>query len=462
MPEAINSGSGSGAAAITTGSADVAEPVVKFGGDGTDHGADKGREGQEGQGATEVRGDDTEVVQGVDEVAGAGEFGDEADEWGDAAADETKYTEPFPKDLQEKLKDAPPLLKQAKRWYFENGRYKAIPGLETPETARELVDRIEGWGGVEGIERETGEAANLYKMLGAGEVGVLDALEKEYSDGLAKLGPAFIDRFQKLDPAGWNHKMATTFMATVTSSGMVQALETLGDLKAVQDSPEAKKLIEKIVKVVNAVNEHAVNAPTRDLSPDQKKLDARAQELSQKENALYQKGVAAQVVPVMKQAGIAALKAVLGNRQLNQEARTNLLADLNLEYSTLAKQDAAFQKNAKALLAANETEKFIKLVKSNIERTMPLAARRVWRKYAGISGLSKDESGQRKAEGQNRREAGGGGAPSNTIKVAKTPAAGDVDWGRMRAEFGRDKAEDMFLFQHKFYKKGDAKNTYTY
>jgi hypothetical protein len=137
------------------------------------------------------------------------------------------------------------------------------------------------------------------------------------------------------------------------------------------------------------------------------------------------------------------------------------MKDVNLEYAQLAKKDADFQKNAKALLAAGDTEKFVKLCKANMERTMPMAAKRVWRKYAGIAGLNEADKTQRRAEGDARREAGGGGASTGTIKTA-TPKPQDVDWARMRSEFGRDKSDDMFMFQRKYYKKGDSKNTYSY
>ena len=114
-------------------------------------------------------------------------------------------------------------------------------------------------------------------------------------------------------------------------------------------------------------------------------------------------------MPILNKVAANALNAQLKGRKLTVEQRKDLLADINREYSTLAKNDPEFQKNAKALLASNETEKFLKLVSSNMERTMPLAARRIWRKYTGISGLSDTEKQQRKTEGASMREVGGGG-----------------------------------------------------
>lgn len=410
---------------------------------------------------------------GADEAAehlGGDEFGDESfdEEFGEREAEKP---EEFGSEAYQKLKTAlasdPELFKQVKRAVSENKRYKEI--AKSPEDLRQTFDRLDTLGGVDAIEAEAKEWSTVYSMFAAGDPGVLDYWAKDNPEGLSKLMPTAIDRYKDLDPAGWTHKMAQTFMATVHQSGLATALDTLASLEAVSKSPEAKQLLDKAIRVINAVNAHAEKSPERDLSPDQKKLDQRSQELSQKANALYQQGVSARVVPVMTKIAGNALNAQLKGRKLTTEQRKDVLADINREYATLAKNDAEFQKNAKALLAANETEKFLKLVTSNMERTMPMAARRVWRKFAGLSGLSDQEKQQRRTEGQSMREAGGGGTIAAMVKTGP-PNPREVDWQRMRDEFGRDKADEAFSFGIKtahggkrfYYKKGDPKNVYTF
>ena len=146
-----------------------------------------------------------------------------------------------------------------------------------------------------------------------------------------------------------------------------------------------------------------------------------------------------------------------------------MMEDVNREYARLTAKDEQFQKNRKALLDAGETDKLIKLVSAQLQRTMPMAAKRAWRKYTGISGLGANEAAQRRAEGQARRESGGGGTTLSVVKT-KAPTAAEVDWQRMRSEFGRDGADEIFSFGKKgvnggirfYYKKGDSKNVFTF
>jgi hypothetical protein len=396
---------------------------------------------------------------------GDDEFGDESD-----AAPETPAEE-FGSDTYQQLKQAlaqnPELFKKVKKAISEVTRFKGM--FESPEKARETVDRIETLGGLESIESEAQEWSTVYEMFSSGDPGVIDYWAKDNPEALSKLFPHIYDRMQQQDPALWNYKAAETFMATVQQSGMSSALETLAGLDAIQKSPDAKNLINKIINTINAVNAHAEKSPQRDLSPEAKKLSDKEQKLAERENALYQQGVSARVVPIMGKVAQNALSSVLKGRKLTPDAKKGLLADLNLEYSRMAKADATFQKSAKALLSDKQDDKFLKLVQANLERTMPLAARRVWRKYTGISGISEAEAGKVRAEGQTRREAGGGGAAVQMTKTA-APRAQDVDWARMRQELGRDRADSAFSFGLKelyggkrfYYKKGDPKGIYTF
>lgn len=446
-----------GAAGAGAGSATGSpEPKVTWG--GPESGEDTSKSAIE-------TGDRAEIDQPATD-----EFGDET--FDEEIAPETEEPkDDFSPEAYQKLKAAlasdPELFKQVKRAISENKRYKEIS--KSPEELRIAFDRVETLGGLDAIEAESQEWSQVYEMFQKGDPGVIDYWAKDNPDGLAKIMPSAIERYKDLDPAGWTHSMAKTFMATVHQSGLASALDTLASLDAVSKNPEAKQLLAKVINVVNAVNAHAEKSPERDLTPEAKKLDEREKTLSEKESALYHQSVSARVIPIMGKTATNALNSVLRGRKLTGDQRKELVADINLEYSRLAKNDATFQKNAKALLATNETEKFLKLVGSNMERTMPVAARRIWRKYTGISGLSDQEKQQRKMEGESRREAGGGGTTAAMVKTGP-PNPRDVDWQRMRDEMGRDKADEAFSFGVKninggrrfYYKKGDKKNIYTF
>jgi hypothetical protein len=167
---------------------------------------------------------------GADDAAYA-EFGDESfDDDVDAGQ---KKDVPF-KDLLEQLKSQDPAVvkaaeKQMKRDFFENRRYKQIPGMESPEKARELVDKLETFGGVEGIEQSRSENVATWEMLANGDPALLDKLEKTHAEGISKLAPHVLERFEKLDPNGWAHSMAEVFMATMSQApaGGISALAAI-------------------------------------------------------------------------------------------------------------------------------------------------------------------------------------------------------------------------------------------
>lgn len=457
MPEGIPTG---GAAPTAGAGAAVAEPVVTYGGgdtgadNGTSRNADRQSHSDDAvdRPAGEVGGDETGGGSDQDFAEGFDDF-DADEEIAPKADGEINYQA-----LKQALAQNPELFKQVKKAVSISQRLSKIPNFETPEKVAQAAEKIETLGGLEGIERETAEAATLWNMLGAGDAGVLDALERDgYGEGLAKLAPAVLDRWQKSDPEGWNHSMASIFMATANQSGLVTALSALYDV--VGENPSAKKFLDRISGVIESIQGHASKAPAPKAQDD--KLAKERQELAQQKNALYQRDVSTKVAPVIKNGLQNNLAPLLKGKNLSPDAKKYIMRQADTHFAEIAKKDLTFQQNFKAALTAGETDKCIRLLNSLMERTGRMAARNAWRDYAGISGYSDKQAAERKTEGQSRRESAGGGAAVNTIKT-QTPKGNEIDWQRMRAEFGREGADDMFMFQRQFYKKGDSKNRYSY
>lgn len=452
---ASSSSNNSSAASITTGNQGTqsGEPSVTWGSGKTgEQGNESGDRGNQDQNISTEISDDFSVDDYSDPDAGG------ADEHN---AEEVKLKEAFQK-IKEKLKDDPALLKTVKRALGMNSKYAKIPGLETPESAQQMVDRLESLGGIEGIEQETAEAATLWNMLASGDAGILQTLEGEYADGLKKLAPAMWDKLRESDPGTWNHKSAETFMATIQQSGVATALNTLLALPGVKDNPEVKQQVSAIVNAINAVAKVADSQPSHDLTPEARKLQEQRTQLDQEKQQMYNQGVSAKVAPVLGKEATAALKSVMRDHKISAESQKEVLSDVKAEYARLAKEDASFQKNAKALLAASETDKFLRLVEANVKRLMPKAAARVWRKYTGIAGISTQQQQQRKDEGNSRRETGGGGASVGTIKTA-VPDPKQIDWEAMRSKWGgRDGADNKFMKERRYMKKGDSRNVYSF
>lgn len=462
------------ATAVATPSTSTAIQPVAGGGGSDDvkitYGSPEG-DGNVGE-VEEKTGSDLQTDGGEGEASGdLDEFGEldafGEDEEAEAGIAPQKFSSEQYKALKAALAQQPELFKAVKREISENSRYKQL--YESPEAAREAHERVESLGGLDAIEEEAKEWSTVYAMFQAGDKGVIDYWAKDNPQALAKLFPHVYDQVAEIDPGMWNHKAAGTFMATAQQMGMITAVNVLSAMEAVKKSPEIKAQIDSIVDALNRLNEIASKAPSRDLTPEAKALDERAQKLKDQERQLYVGSLQQKIVPLISKFGTNSLNHFLQGKKLTSEARKGLLEDVNREYARLTAKDEQFQKNRVALLEAGETDKLIKLVSAHLQRTMPMAAKRAWRKYTGISGLGANEAAQRRAEGQSRRESGGGGTTLSVIKT-KAPSAAEVDWARMRAEFGRDGADEIFSFGKKgvnggirfYYKKGDAKNIFTF
>jgi hypothetical protein len=367
MPDAaISTASATSTAApVTGGDTSTAEPKITY---GSPEGDTPTTDTQD-NGGDDLRDDGTEG-EGLDDFGELDAFGDDAED--SEALSPEKFSSEQYKALKTALAANPELFKAVKREISENSRYKQV--FDSPEAAREATDKIDALGGLESIEQESQEWAKVEEMFSRGDKAVLDYWAKDHPQAIAKLFPHVYDRVAELDPQGWAYKAAGTFMATAQQQGMIASIETLAAMPAIANSPEAKNLVAKIVESFNKINAVSQHAPTSDLTPEAKTLADKEKSLKEQETSLYHKGVSQQVVPLLNKQAVNALSAVLKGRKLGGEAQKALRSDVIKEYSALAQKDATFQKNAKALLANNETEKFIKLVTSNISRTMPLAA----------------------------------------------------------------------------------------
>lgn len=470
-------------------------PPPGGGGAGAGGGGDKGGTGGGAgtggdQGGTEPSmgwaGDETADTGGTDDVDGGTDTGDadfedfssEADDGTGTSTDKNapKTVKEFVEQVAQGLTSQDPEVKKAaekqlKRLYSERQRYQE--NFKTPEEARGFVEKVDALGGIEGIESEMGETATFLNGWAAGDEGVISQWMKDNGEGLAKSMPVVAKLWRENDLPGWQHHHASTFMATLRGAGangepsLISSFNSLTKnqefVALAQKTPAIQEAFDRIAEVINAVDATAKQNPTHDLSPEQEKLTKRERELKTKENQLYETHLNSRVTPLLNKSAERFITAVAKGRKFTPEQKKDLVADAVAAFSAIAKKDDAFQKSAKSLKAAGETDKFIKLISSRLERSMPLAARNVWRKYAGIGGLTDEQRNQRKADGQGRRESGGGSTNSNAIRVKRPEGwkeSSQIDWDSMNAiakKYGVEDGQDLFSQKHLFMKKGDKR-----
>jgi hypothetical protein len=451
-------GSGEGSGPIAT----WGPPVV-----GDKGGSSDGED--EGDGRAAVGGDEGE--SGEDLELSDGELGEgEGAEEGEGRSEQTfkQFLESIKNGLTaQDPKVAKQAEKQLKRIYGENQQFREA-GFESPEEARELTDRLETLGGIEGIEKETGEAATLWNMIGAGDPAILDTLQKDYSEGLTKLFGPYVDRMAQMAPAVYAHKFARVFMATIgkESAGKMSALVALNQMMKIEGVRESEEF-QRVAEVINEIDALAKKEPEGLLGNE--KLTKRERELQAEKQELVKQRLGGQAAPILKSGAAKAVQARLGDKKLGPKALKQVLVWTQTEFARLSAKDAESKSNREALLAAGEHDKWLRNVKSITKRLMPLAAKAALRKYRGISGDTSSENERRRAEGSSRREAGGGGTSAGTIRTNKAlvdQLVKDkmIDWDRMKIEAkknGKD-VEDMFSFDRAYFKKGDPRHLYRY
>lgn len=382
---------------------------------------------------------------------------------GDAPTDAYDSSKPFDPKIEEALKGQPELLKALKQGHYELRQWKGT-GFKNPAELKAYKGRIEAIGGPEAIEKESQEWTSTLQGFQNGDPAVLDKWATENPDGMVKLSGPMLDWLHKSNPEVWSGHMSKVFMATLRAPNdqgisPLAAFNQLYDIPEIKDSPAAQKLLKQIADTINTVNAVSKKDPEATAPRGGGK---ESQKLETERRGIFLEKVNMQASPVIEAAAKQAMKVALKGLTISKEAEADILADIKRQFNAIQKADPDFQKNAKDLLAKQDIDRFVKVLKSAIARNMPRAALREARKYKGLSGNTE----KRKAESQTRLEAGGGGAGAgNRIRYTGPfkqggPDPAQIDYQGMRAQFGR-KGTDEMLQRHEFFKKGgDGKTVY--
>jgi hypothetical protein len=369
----------------------------------------------------------------------------------DAGYDASK---PFDPAIEAVLKDHPDALKALKQGHYELRQWKGN-GFKTPAELKAYRERIEKLGGPEKIEAESKEWSDVWNKFSQGDESVLDTWMKDNSTGMIKLSSAYLSRLHKAAPAVWSKEMGKVFMQTLKSPN-AKGLSPLAAFNQLYDhvkEPAARALLDQIAETINAVDEasHA-NVEGQD---SKRGTDEERSRLDIERHTVYLQKVNNSAGPIVDSAARQAIKIAFKGLRISQEVQMEILKDVKTAFNNLQKQDKTFQQNANDLLRSQDTERFLRVLKSAIARNMPMAAKREARKYRGLSG----DMATRRAEGQSRTESAGGAAATpqrvrySGPMIQGGPDPSQIDYAGMRSQFGRKGTEEM-LGRREFLKKG--------
>ena len=381
---------------------------------------------------------------------------DESAQPTDSSVDTVDYTKPFDPKIEALLASDPVALRQAKRAHFENREFKKF--FKSPKEAELQAGRITKLGGLDQVEKDAGEWSTIYAGFQAGDPGVIDTWLGENPIGLAKLTAPYLEKLAKASPQVFSHEMAKVFVSTLyqqdaTGMSTVTALNQLSD--AVADNPEASKLLGFVAKQLNEIYNMSNQVP-EELSQTVAQTQAAQPVTNNERFQMHLQTVHAQTAPIVSSAVKQALKSALKGHKISSAMENDLVQEVENQFNRMSQKDANFNENGKALLTSKETDKFVRLLKAHLVRTLPVAARNVVRKYASFSGS--DAIAKPKEPTVGSSQAGTVKYTGKLIQGGIPPA--ELDYRRMRAASKTGDIGDM-LSKRQAYLKG-KKDIYTY
>lgn len=290
--------------------------------------------------------------------------------------------------------------------------------------ARELRDKVEEFGGVEGIEEQLQAAAQLDGLAGAFEKAdpaFVQDLVESYPESFKALGPVFANEYAKADPEGFQSYIGRIFYGDMAESGFLLTFQRLADFLPA-DNQKAKETYVALFQYLQGLQELSKkpvkNAQPRQDAPKNEDLDRREQELRAREWKTERE-------TVHKSFANAAYNEALAGRKPDGEEKAQISELFLSRAGSLTKKlfpDA--EKKLNGYIARNDKAGYFRYLKSIYQRVIPTAVQ------SAVGSTMKD-----KAAATATARPGGAiqpkqktAAPAGFVPVAKTPRTFDIDY----------------------------------
>jgi len=112
-------------------------------------------------------------------------------------------------------------LKQLAASHFRADAYsKVFPKVEDAQAAKTFIDTVGGIDGFQQIQQRVAQFDAQDEGLKTGNPEVLDAMFKDFPEGAAALGPAYLERLAKQNPDTFNNTVAPHALAMLDRAGI--------------------------------------------------------------------------------------------------------------------------------------------------------------------------------------------------------------------------------------------------
>lgn len=342
-----------------------------------------------------------------------------------------KYKELFEKD------------KDLRAIYFANQALKrTFPGGVKEAVA--LARQIEEFGGVEGIEKLQGELGAYTadaEAFNSGDPKWTASAFEENSDLALKHFANALGYVSEHHPEHYNHWMAKVI---VNDLNALPLNEIHGILAGLKDNPRAQEAAKTLANYYNSRRKFADKAPEKQIDPQQRKLDEKAQQLTRQEQEIRNKTINAEANPYLTRTiesslGVAAKSAgfdlaKVAKEQPNRYGR--FVKDVRNAVHHEILNDSKWLDRYSEALASGDTQKCIRMLNKRHDQAIrgtedkPGVAQVIFREWfgAGKGAARRSNAASGSSAASSSTTARGGSGNQTAMLVSSLPPAKDIDY----------------------------------
>jgi hypothetical protein len=314
--------------------------------------------------------------------------------------------------------------------------YKAVfPSVKDAQAAQTVLQTVESYGGVEGIQSTIQEIEEVDQLLAAGDPRAIDKIVEVAGEGFAKIAPAMLDRLQATNPDAYAAAIRPHLVEAIGKSGLSEAFGAV--IQAYQfaqtpgATPEFKAKFEKdAVEGLQKIQQYlqGLGKKQETTTPPVQQNDAftkREQELAQKEAAAFNNEVGGLANAKMNTSLEKAITPYLRQLKLGPQARQDFVQGVYDEVAKLAKADTNYQRQKDALFKSKtkDASKIAQHMTAKFDAVVGQAVKTVAsRRY----GKSTPATATTTAKGNTTATVAAG----KPIPVKELPSRNEVDWDK--------------------------------
>ena len=288
--------------------------------------------------------------------------------------------------------------------------------------ARELRDKIEGLGGVEGIEGKLetlAELTGLSKQFMDGDPAFVEDMATSSPEAFAALAPAVFAKYAQTNPDGFTAYIGRVVWGDMNTNGIPLLLQRMADFMPA-DKPQALELLNSLSTYLNGFGELSKKAPATarprsEAKPDD--LTAREEALRSREWKTERDGIQRGIVRDEEVKALAGRKPDTEERaQIRELFMTRSAAAANRLFPGWAEK-------AQRFIKSGDKAGYLRYMKSIYVRVVPEAM------ASAVNSTMRHSKAAPVTTKTATARPGATAAPANGFKPV-TSIPQNIDWGR--------------------------------